>query len=195
MIKNLVELIQRREHVCPWWLAYTFDNPLRKLIHNPSALFSPYLKKGMTAVDIGCGMGFFSIGAADMVGDKGRVIAADLQPEMLEICKNRASKAGIRDRIQFHVCGERSIGLTPDTRADFALTFWMAHEVPDTARFISEIRDILAPEGVYYLSEPQLHVSRDAFQNLCATVLSCGFEIMERPDVAFSRARVFRKKS
>ncbi|MBU4143260.1 hypothetical protein KJ590_04695, partial [Patescibacteria group bacterium] len=48
--------------VCPWWLCYSFDNPLRRLFHDPERLLGPYVKTGMTAVDIGCGMGYFTIG-------------------------------------------------------------------------------------------------------------------------------------
>jgi cyclopropane fatty-acyl-phospholipid synthase-like methyltransferase len=38
-------------------------------------MLGPYVKPGMTVLDVGCGMGFFSIGMARMVGDEGRVIA------------------------------------------------------------------------------------------------------------------------
>jgi 2-polyprenyl-3-methyl-5-hydroxy-6-metoxy-1,4-benzoquinol methylase len=48
------------EHICPWWLAYTFDNRFRHLFHNPEKMLGSYVSKGMTALDVGCGMGFFS---------------------------------------------------------------------------------------------------------------------------------------
>ena len=45
-------------HVCPWWAAwFTINNPLRRLAHNPQRILSPYLKPGMTVLDVGCGMG------------------------------------------------------------------------------------------------------------------------------------------
>ncbi|GEM_PF-6888608 len=71
------------DHVCPWWLAYTFDNPLRQLVHNPEKIFSSLIRPGQTVVDIGCGMGYFSLGMAKLVGESGRVISVDLQKEML----------------------------------------------------------------------------------------------------------------
>ena len=43
------------------------------------------MAEGMTVLDVGCGMGFFSIGLAKLVGDKGCVIAADVQPKMLSV--------------------------------------------------------------------------------------------------------------
>ena len=79
-------------HVCPWWLAYTFDNPLRKIFHKPQKMLDPYVKAGMKVMDIGCGMGFFSIGMAKLVGDKGKIFSVDLQPKMLEVTEKAAEK-------------------------------------------------------------------------------------------------------
>ena len=83
-------------HVCPWWLGYFIDNPLRRLIHNPEKIVGPYVKPGMTVMDVGCGMGLFSIGMARMVGDGGLVIAVDLQQKMLDGLQKRAKRAGCR---------------------------------------------------------------------------------------------------
>jgi 2-polyprenyl-3-methyl-5-hydroxy-6-metoxy-1,4-benzoquinol methylase len=48
-------------HVCPWWGGYFIDNPLRRLLHNPEKIVGPYVQPGMTVMDVGCGMGIFSI--------------------------------------------------------------------------------------------------------------------------------------
>jgi hypothetical protein len=37
---------QSNIHVCPWWLAYTFDNPLRRLLHNPEKLLAGLVEEG-----------------------------------------------------------------------------------------------------------------------------------------------------
>ena len=55
------------EHgVCPWRHAYLFDNWLRRLLHNPKKMLGAHVRPGMTVMDVGCGMGVFSIG---MVAD------------------------------------------------------------------------------------------------------------------------------
>ena len=59
--------------VCPWWGGYFIDNRLRRLLHDPQKILRPYVKPGMTAMDIGCGMGLFSIEMARLVGDNGQV--------------------------------------------------------------------------------------------------------------------------
>ena len=92
------------DHICPWWIAYTFDNPFRRIFHNPEKMLGSYVSKGMTVLDVGCGMGFFSIGLARLVGDTGCVIAADVQSKMLGVMQRRSEKAGVamsRSPIEF----------------------------------------------------------------------------------------------
>ena len=69
------------------------------------------VQPGDTVVDLGCGGGFFSVALAKMVGEKGRVIAVDLQAEMLAITRDFASKKGVSNRITLHHCKENDIGL------------------------------------------------------------------------------------
>ncbi len=100
-MKNpLRELVLRDKRICPWWLAYSFDNPLRRYLHDPRKIVAPYLREGMIAIDIGCGMGYFSSGMAKIVGDAGKVIAVDVQQEMLDITLKRA-KRDMASRIAF----------------------------------------------------------------------------------------------
>ena len=87
-------LSSQNHHVCPWWMAYTFDNPVRKLFHNPQKIFDAYIRVGMTVMDVGCGMGYFSRGMAKLVGTSEKVIAVDLQQKMLDIMLKRARGRG-----------------------------------------------------------------------------------------------------
>ena len=90
------------DNICPWWLAYAFDNPFRRFLHSPEKILGPYVAEGMTVLDVGCGMGFFSIGLAKLVGNKGCVIAVDVQQKMLNALEKRAEKAGVLNRIRIH---------------------------------------------------------------------------------------------
>ncbi len=38
------------EHTCPWWFGYTFDNPLRGLLHNPARVLGNFVRRGFTPV-------------------------------------------------------------------------------------------------------------------------------------------------
>jgi SAM-dependent methyltransferase len=66
------------DHVCPWWFASTFDNVLRRLVHDPPGILAPFLSEGMTVLDAGCGMGHFSIGMARLVGERGKIVGGHL---------------------------------------------------------------------------------------------------------------------
>ena len=63
--------------VCPVELANSLDSKIRRWIQNPRRILAPYIKEGMTVLDVGCGPGFFSVEMAKMVGNKGKVIAAE----------------------------------------------------------------------------------------------------------------------
>ncbi len=180
-------------HICPWWLAYTFDNPLRTIFHKPDRIFSPYVKPGMTVADIGCGMGYFSIGLAKIVTDSGKVIAVDLQPKMLEKLEKRAEKAGVLHRIRTHLCEETDIGITEPI--DFALAFWMVHETPDVEIFYKQVFSILTNSGMLLVAEPKMHVSRNDFDKSVAMARKIGFQHVASPHISFSHTVVLARDS
>ncbi|MBN2579911.1 MAG: class I SAM-dependent methyltransferase [Pirellulales bacterium] len=179
-------------HVCPWWAAaLTIDTPFRRLLHDPQKIVGPYVEPGMTVIDLGCGVGWFSIPMARMVGAEGKVIAVDLQPQMLEIVRRRATKAGVVERIQFHHCEKDRLGV--EAEADFALVFAMLHEVPDQDRMLGEIFRLLKSGGKLLLAEPPLHVSKRAFARETAVAEEVGFRIVERPRVRWAKAVLLAK--
>ena len=179
------------KHVCPWWLAYTFDNPLRRIFHKPEEIFAPYLHEGMIAIDLGCGMGYFSIGMARMVGESGKIIAVDLQQKMLDALTTRAEKAEVADRIVTVLCEENTIGSHEEV--DFALAFWMAHETPDIFDFLKQVQAILKKSGKLLLAEPKLHVTGDAFKKTLALAEKAGFKYLASPIISLSHSALFEK--
>ena len=180
---------QSNIHVCPWWLAYTFDNPLRRLLHNPEKLLAGLVEEGQTAVDIGCGMGHFSLGMARMVGENGWVISVDLQEKMLDRVRSRAEQSGLESRIRLHQCQPDRIGISG--LVDFALAFWMAHEVPNQQAFLAEVRSLLKPEARFLLVEPKIHVTASSFQKTVDLARATGMKPCAEPKVRMSRAVLF----
>jgi 2-polyprenyl-3-methyl-5-hydroxy-6-metoxy-1,4-benzoquinol methylase len=178
-----------KQHVCPWWFAYSFDNPVRRLLHPPEKLLAPWVRSGMTVLDVGCGIGHFSLGMARMVGPGGRVIAADLQERALTVVARRAGRAGLADRVTTHRCGPEACGVAGPV--DFALAFWMLHETPSAEGFCREIAGTLSPGGRFLVAEPAFHVSGDAFEGELAAAARAGLKLVERPRVRFSRAALF----
>ena len=177
-------------HVCPWWFGYTFDNPLRRLFHDPAAMFGPYAPAGAHAVDVGCGLGYFTIGLARLVGPSGRVTAIDVQQKMLDITLKRSRRAGVDGAVDPLLARGEALHL--DRSADFVLAFWMLHEATDERALVRAVRRALSPGGVFFVAEPKIHVSRRHFERQLAIASEEGLVIAARPHVALSHAAVLR---
>jgi ubiquinone/menaquinone biosynthesis C-methylase UbiE len=175
-----------REHVCPWWGGYFIDNRLRRVLHKPERILASYLQPGMTVLDFGCGMGFFSIPMAEMVEPTGTVIAVDLQPQMLRSLGKRAAKVGVTNAIRPHQCEKETLALQEPV--DFVLAFWSLHEVPNARKILTEISSCLVANGKMLLVEPRGHVSAAAFQQMVATAQEVGLRLDDEPKIRLSRA-------
>jgi len=171
--------------VCPWWVAYLFDNRLTRRTQDPEKMLKPYVREGMVVADIGAGMGRFTIAAARLVGDQGVVIAADLQQKMLDVLAKRAQKAGVTSRVRLHRCQQTRIGLPQPV--DLILLCNVVHETPDHESFLRAIHSLLKPGGTCFLSEPLIHVTAPAFERTVALAEAAGFTVQERPNFRFAR--------
>jgi len=176
--------------VCPLAKAGLLDFALRRLLQNPGMVLRPYVREGMTALDLGCGPGFFTLEMARLVGSSGKVIAADLQAGMLEIVRAKIGNSDLAPRVNYHLCPTDRIGLAE--KCDFVLVFYMLHEVPAPGAFLREIRALLAANGKVLLVEPKWHVTPKAFLYAVAVMEQAGFTVLERPRIRFSRAVVLQ---
>lgn len=181
-------------HVCPWWIGYLLASPLRKLRQNPRLILSPFVAEGMTVLEPGPGMGFFTLELARLVGPAGRVVAVDLQPRMLAALSRRAARAGVLDRIETRVTSAGSLGIGDLAgRVDFTLAFAMVHEVEDRAAFFAQVAAALRPGGRVLLAEPRGHVSEALFAKLLAAAEASHLAVAGRPDIPASRAALLAR--
>jgi ubiquinone/menaquinone biosynthesis C-methylase UbiE len=178
--------------VCPWWLGFAIDNPLRRLFHDPARILGPYIRSGSTVLDIGAGTGFFSIPLAGMVGPAGHVTAIDIQPGMLGVLSRKARARGLADIIRPHLAAPDSLG--NHSGADFILAFWVVHEVPDQRAFLAEVFSFLEPDGFFLLVEPLVHVSEKSFLRTIQIAADIGFAAKGTPKIPLSRGVLLVKK-
>jgi ubiquinone/menaquinone biosynthesis C-methylase UbiE len=179
--------------VCPWWLGYVLASPLRRLLQDPETIMRAYVKEGMSGLDVGCGMGFFSLPLAELVGATGKVVCVDLQEKMIRGLLRRAEKAGLSGRIDARVADQNSLKLEDLAgEIDFALLFALAHEVPDKERLFSEVYAVMKRTGNLLLAEPAGHVSKKDFEKTVSLAKGVGFELLQQPQIRRSHAVLFQ---
>ncbi len=177
-------------HVCPPSVVKFLNSRIRKLFQNPRRIMGEYVKVGATVTDLGCGGGFFTVALAEMVGPSGRVIAVDLQPEMLEITRKFATKRGLEQRIELHRCQADDIDLS-GREVDFALAFYMVHEVPDRSKFLSQVADLLSAGSHFLMIEPSGHVTPAQFEQILDEADGAGLRQSKPVKVLMSRGMLF----
>jgi ubiquinone/menaquinone biosynthesis C-methylase UbiE len=183
-----------RDHICPPWCGRLLLTPLRRLFENPAKILGPFVRQWMVVLEPGCAMGYFTLPMATMVGPEGKVIAVDLQPEMIETLDRRARKAGLIDRIDIRRARPDSLGVDDIAQtADFCTVIHMAHEVPDQDRLFNEISAALKPGGRVLLVEPGWHVTVDEFAISLAAATASGLRRIESADIEGSRKALFEK--
>jgi len=182
---------QKKPHVCPVENSGALDNRLRKLFQNPRRLLKPYIQTGMTVLEVGCGPGFFTLDIAEMVGESGKIIAADVQDGMLEKIKSKITGTQFEQRITLHKCDEMSLGISE--HIDFALLFYMVHEVPDKPKLFSQLASILKPNGQILVAEPPIHVSDRKFQQMLQQAKNQGLINLQGPKMLFSKTAILKK--
>ena len=187
-----IEVSKENGHVCPHQMGFMLDNTLRKWIQNPKRIVGGYINYGDTVIDMGCGPGFFTIDMAKLVGREGKVIAVDLQAHMLSKVKRKAEKHGVSDRITFHQCESKAVGL--NTEADFILAYYMVHESPDAKALLEELGGNLKENGKLLVVEPKFHVSKTSFNHMLMVAEGAGLEAVGRPKGKGGRSALFMRR-
>jgi len=182
------------KHLCPWWAGYLLINPLRKLSLDPEKILGQYIREGMTVIDAGCAMGYFSIPAARIVGTSGTVICVDLQERMLSTLRKRAVKAGLDKQLKTRACRAESLMIDDlNGKIDAAITFAVIHEVPDEKGFLLELHRVLKPGGVLIAGEPKSQVSERNFEETVSKAEVHGFKLESINEYNSYRLAIFKK--
>jgi FkbM family methyltransferase len=109
------------------------------------------LRRGMTVADIGCGNGYHTLLIAEVVGPTGRVIAVDIQPEMLAMLRERLDATGL-DNVTLVLGSAHNPRLEPES-IDLALMVDVYHEFSYPQPMLQAIHRALRPDGVVALVE------------------------------------------
>jgi ubiquinone/menaquinone biosynthesis C-methylase UbiE len=144
-------------------------------MENPRKILGSFVRPGMTVLEPGSAMGYFTLPLAKMVGPQGKVVAIDIQPKMLAGLERRARRAGLADRLDLRLAQNGSMGLDDlPGKVDFAAALHLVHEVPDQKVFFKEMHKALRPGAKLLVIEPKGHVSKEAFAKMDSMAQSAG---------------------
>jgi ubiquinone/menaquinone biosynthesis C-methylase UbiE len=149
-------ICQRQPRPLPHHLAFLLEHPLRRLYRQPGETLGLYgFTGGMHVLDLGCGVGTFTVEMARMVGPTGVVHAVDIQRAMLNRVEERAAAEELHARLRFHHSSAYELPL-PDASIDLAVLIAVLGEIPDPVRALREVRRVLRPGGRIAVSEELL---------------------------------------
>ncbi len=115
------------------------------------ALAELNLKPGMTVCDLGCGNGYYSLAMAKQVAPGGKVLAVDIQPEMLHLLELRAKEMNVQNIEP--ILGTPADPKLPANSVDLLLLVDVYHEFSHPVQMLAGIRDSLKPKGLVALLE------------------------------------------
>ena len=109
------------------------------------------LKGGQNIADIGIGGGYFSLRFAKIVGQEGKVYAADANPDFLEFIKKSAKDEGLNNIIPM-LASEDRLDL-PEKSLDFIFMRNVTHHIPNRIKYFRNLKDFLKPDGKIIIIE------------------------------------------
>lgn len=170
--------------------AYKLDNEERRKILPPAQTLKKLgLAEGMNFADIGCGIGYFTLPAAHMIGKNAQAFAADVSAEMLAILTENAEREKIKN-ITVVRTDEYDLKMEGG-KVDFALCCNVLHEVPDRERFACEMATLLCPGGILAVIEwKKIKTKRGPLEEeriepgvLKKLLKKCGLSVLNEIDV------------
>jgi len=182
---------EEQTHIFPSRKAEQLDNKIRRLLQNPYKILAPFVSKGMTVLDYGCGNGYFSIPLSKMVDYSGKVFAVDIQKEMLDKLTVRLQALNISNITAIQRGSEK---LNLPELVDFAIAVYVVHEIPDQTGFFREIFELLNPDGKLLIMEPDFIVSKRKFNKTIEVAKQVGFVDSERLNLFLSKSGILLKK-
>lgn len=151
-MNNKINKRRRRSDHTPSKFAFMIitlmhDNPLLPILINPYKLLKTAgLKPGQKVLEVGCGPGFFTIPAANIVGTEGVVYAVDVHPLAIKRVQKKIESKGMQN-VQPMLTNASNTGL-PEQSIDLAFIFNLPYIVGGQETMLSEIHRILKPGGI-----------------------------------------------
>jgi ubiquinone/menaquinone biosynthesis C-methylase UbiE len=146
------------------------------------------VKPGMVVCDMGCGNGFYTLPIAKLVAPKGRVLAVDIQVEMLRLLEKRSKEEGVKNIQPIH--GSLVDPKLPDGKVDMILLVDVYHEFSHPEHMLKAMRKSLKPDGrlvlvEFRLEDPEVPIKllhKMSKEQILKEIPPMGFKLVEQFD-------------
>jgi ubiquinone/menaquinone biosynthesis C-methylase UbiE len=147
--------------------------------------------------DIGCGPGYFTVPMAELVGERGKVYAADADPKSINALKAKISARDLQNIVEEQTTSAASLKFIPDQTIDFAFSNGVLCCMLDHRGAIAEIKRILKPHGLCYPSVTKLFRKKDprAVPKGEWNQILEGFDVQETHDGIMNRWATLSKET
>ena len=178
-LKLIARLVHRfgTSTPCPAALSWLVHNSLRRRYMRP-VLDRVGIRPGECVLELGPGPGAFTVDAARRAGPDGRVIAVDIQPEMVAQLEERVRKANLTN-VETHVASAYELPLENES-IDRTFLVTVLPEVPDQNRALAELRRVLKPGGQLSITEEFIDPDYPLSSETIRRVEAAGFELAQR---------------
>jgi ubiquinone/menaquinone biosynthesis C-methylase UbiE len=103
------------------------------------------LRPGQRVLEVGCGPGFFTVPAAEIVGQDGSVTSIDVSPSAVAHVRQKVEEAGATN-VEVLLANASDTGL-PEGSFDLSFVFGLGHVVGDLGDIWAELHRLLKPGG------------------------------------------------
>lgn len=152
----LVRLVRRyAKFPAPAFIGKFLDSDLRRRWQPPQKIISDSgINTGVTALEVGCGSGAFTVDAARAIGNAGNLYALDIGEDMLKLLRGKLERPANSDINNISVLHNSAYDIQlPDNSIDIIFMVTVFQEIPDKQRALAEFKRVLKPSGTLAISE------------------------------------------
>lgn len=164
-------------HVIPAWMLPFLALPFRRWFDRSLREILAWVRPGMRILEVGPGVGFYSIPLARALGPGGGLTCVELQAPAREGLRRRLSRRGLADRVEIRPCEPRDLDIASLAGTqDLALALLVLHEMPEPSRAIGDLARALRPGGRLLVLEPRGHCPAALFDAEAGWAEAAGLE-------------------
>jgi ubiquinone/menaquinone biosynthesis C-methylase UbiE len=162
---------------CPAALSWLVDNPIRRR-YMSRVLDRIGIRPGERVLELGPGPGMFTVEAGRRAGPQGRLVAVDIQPQMIAQVEQRVRQARLTN-VETYVASAYALPLAAAT-VDRAFLVTVLMEIPDPNRGLAELHRVLKPGGVLSITEEFYDPDYPFAGETIRRVEAMGYRLIER---------------